>query len=108
MLAEQNNGGEMVRVTISTVDGAPPVELIHASRGKLTRAEPVAALYERGAVHHVGAFEELEDEYCQWMPGRPSPNRLDAAVFALTDLMLNKTQTTLGVPVSISKSSRWM
>lgn len=88
LLAEQNNGGEMVRVTISTIPHAPPVKLVHASRGKATRAEPVAMLYEQGRVQHVGAFPKLEDELCSWVVGDSSPNRLDALVWALTELML--------------------
>lgn len=88
LIAESNNGGEMVRVTISTIKNAPPVTLIHASRGKYTRAEPVAALYEQGKVHHVGLFANLEDELCSWVPGEDSPNRLDAAVWALTELLI--------------------
>lgn len=89
LVAEDNNGGEMVEVTIRTVDHAPPVKRIHASRGKLTRAEPVQKLYEEGRVHHVGYFSALEDELTTWRPGQPSPNRLDALVWALTELMLN-------------------
>lgn len=88
MVAESNNGGDMVKITIQTVPGAPPVRLIHASRGKLTRAEPVQKLYEDGQVHHVGTFVALERELCRWRPGDPSPNRLDADVWALTELML--------------------
>lgn len=90
LIAEQNNGGEMVSTTIGTVPGAPPVKLIHASRGKLTRAEPVSALYEQGKVHHVGRFDRLEEELTNWQPGDESPNRLDAAVWALTELMVDK------------------
>lgn len=88
LLAEANNGGDMVAITIGTVPQAPRVKLIHASRGKLTRAEPVQKLYEDGRVHHGGVFVELERELCRWRPGDPSPNRLDADVWALTELML--------------------
>lgn len=90
MIAEDNNGGEMVSLTIATVPGAPPVKRIHASRSKQARAEPVAALYEQGKVHHVGMFAKLEDELCSWEPnsGAPSPNRLDALVWALTELVV--------------------
>jgi hypothetical protein len=88
MVAESNNGGEMVEVTISTIPGAPPVTLIHASRGKLTRAEPVQALYEQGKVHHVGVFPQLEDELCSYVPGDDSPNRMDALVWAATEVLL--------------------
>lgn len=90
LIAEQNMGGEMVSVTISTVQGAPPVKLIHASRGKQVRAEPVSSLAELGKLHHVGEFDVLEDELTQWQPGGPSPNRLDALVYAVTELMLGQ------------------
>lgn len=89
LIAETNQGGEMVRTTISTVDPKVAYKGIHATRGKLTRAEPVAALYEQGKVHHVGSFADLEDQLCQWTPGSPSPDRLDALVWALTELMLD-------------------
>ena len=73
------------------VDPAVPVELVHASRGKRTRAEPVAALYEQGRVHHVGALPELEDQLCLWeaTSGEPSPDRLDALVWAVSELVVN-------------------
>jgi phage terminase large subunit-like protein len=64
---------------------------VNASRGKLTRAEPISALYEQGRIHHVGSFNALEDEMCLWLPGDPSPNRMDALVWALTDLMLGSS-----------------
>lgn len=86
MVAEQNQGGEMVTLTIHNVDDTVPVKLVHASRGKQVRAEPISALYEQGKVHHVGTFPYLEDELCLWTPGDKSPNRLDALVWALTEL----------------------
>lgn len=89
IVAEANNGGEMVALTIAQVDPKVPVKLVHASRGKATRAEPIAAQYEKRGVHHVGKFEALEDEMCLWIPGDESPNRMDALVWALTDLMLS-------------------
>lgn len=64
LVAEVNNGGEMVALTLRTVDAVVPYKAIHASRGKRTRAEPVAALYEQGKVHHVGTFPDLEDQQC--------------------------------------------
>ena len=88
IVAEANQGGEMVALTIRTVDPRVPVKLVHASRGKRTRAEPVAALYEQGRVKHVGAFPNLEDQMRTWVPGDASPDRVDAAVWALTELML--------------------
>lgn len=87
IIAESNNGGEMVSQTIKTVDPSVPVRLVHASRGKQTRAEPISAIYEQGRGHHVGSFPALEDELCLWQPGMGnSPNRLDALVWAFTDL----------------------
>jgi len=88
IIAESNQGGEMVAQVIGQVDPKVPVTLVHASRGKQTRAEPIAAQYEQGRVHHVGVFKLLEDELCLWLPGDSSPNRLDALVWALTELML--------------------
>lgn len=90
IVAESNQGGEMVATTIATVDPNVRVRLVHASRGKQVRADPVAALYEHGRVHHIGHFHRLEDEMCLWMPGGPSPNRLDAMVYAITALKLQR------------------
>jgi hypothetical protein len=93
VIAEANQGGEMVRHTINSVEGGEDVKvtLVHASLGKQARAEPIAARYEKGRVHHIGLFDGLEDEYCWWVPGTgESPNRLDAAVWALTKLLLVK------------------
>lgn len=87
IVAEDNNGGEMVEAVIKQVDPAAYVKRVHASRGKATRAEPVAAIAEQGRDHHVGSFPALEDELCLWMPGDASPNRLDAKVWAITELM---------------------
>ena len=91
LVAEVNNGGEMVELTVRTIDTNVSYKSVHASRGKQTRAEPIAALYEQGRCHHVGLFGELEDEMCQWMPGDGSPNRLDALVWAGTELMLDSS-----------------
>ena len=98
VVAEVNFGGAMVEHVIRTVrdDRDQPIgrnipyTSLHASRGKVARAEPVAALYEQGRVHHVGGLPELEDELCTWEPnsGMRSPNRLDWCVWALTELML--------------------
>ena len=90
IVAEVNNGGDMVGFTLKTVRSNVSYTAVHASRGKRTRAEPVAALYEQGKVHHVGAFAELEDQLTTWdsSSGDESPDRLDALVWALTDLML--------------------
>lgn len=85
---ERNYGGDMVQSTIRTVDENVSYKDVTATRGKLVRAEPICAKYEQGLVHHVGEFPELEDEMCSYVPGAKSPNRMDALVWALTDLML--------------------
>jgi hypothetical protein len=87
IVAEKNNGGEMVEAVIKQVDPKVKVKLVWASRGKATRAEPISAMSEQGRDHHVGSFPELEDELCLWIPGDDSPNRLDAKVWAYTELM---------------------
>lgn len=90
VIAEANQGGEMVAHVLWSVDPYLPVTLVHASRGKATRAEPVAALFERGLIHLVGSFPELEDQLCTWVPGEgPSPDRLDALVWAVTALFFS-------------------
>jgi phage terminase large subunit-like protein len=86
IVGEANNGGEMVEAVIKAQDRHVPVRLVHASRGKVTRAEPISLLYERGIVSHVGAFSELEDQMTTWVPGDRSPDRMDALVWALTEL----------------------
>lgn len=89
IIAESNNGGEMILYVIRTImkTSLVPVTLVHASRGKATRAEPIAALYEQGRVHHVGSFPYLEDQLCEWEPGDDSPDRLDALVWGITSLL---------------------
>nr|WP_221364407.1 terminase family protein [Sphingomonas jinjuensis] len=97
VVAEGNNGGALVTSALLAGDAELPLTLVHASRGKVARAEPVALLYERGRVKHVGAFAALEDELCGLVsggryagPGR-SPDRADALVWAVTALMLGKS-----------------
>jgi phage terminase large subunit-like protein len=94
VIAEANNGGDMVESVLRGAAPGLPVRLVHAASGKVARAEPVAALYERGKVRHAGRFPELEDELCGLCtggayhgPGR-SPDRADALVWAVTELML--------------------
>ena len=91
IVAERNQGGDMVRHTLQTEDENVPIKLVHASRGKMARAEPVSALYEQGKVKHVKGLNDLEDQMVQWEPlgSIGSPDRLDAMVWALTDLSLN-------------------
>lgn len=96
MVAETNQGGDLVEMNIRASEGGKdvPFKKIHASRGKTLRAEPVAGLYEQGRVHHVGVFPKLEDELCDWNPtdesqNKRSPNRMDWLVYALTELAIN-------------------
>ncbi len=96
VIAEDNQGGNMVESTLRAADLAMPVKRVHASRGKSARAEPVAALYEANRAFHVGAFPDLEDQMCGLVvgggyegPGR-SPDRADALVWAMTELMLGR------------------
>ena len=89
IVAEVNQGGAMVESTVRVVDPNVSYKAVHASRGKVARAEPVSALYEQGRIHHVGAFPALEDQLCDFAPGATSsPDRLDALVWAVTELML--------------------
>ena len=92
IIAEVNQGGDMVAAVIAEADPTVPVRKVRATRGKYLRAAPVAQLYEQGRVHHVGAFSDLEDEMCAFaadgLPNGRSPDRLDALVWAITDLAL--------------------
>jgi len=105
IIGEVNNGGDLVESNIRTVDRDVSYRAVRASRGKYTRAEPIAALYEQGRVHHIGSLPKLEDQMCQWDPTSSaprkqsstgdepdfsrSPDRIDALVWALTELMLH-------------------
>lgn len=91
IVAEKNQGGEMVESVIRAADRNAPVTLVHATRGKLVRAEPISALYEQNRVHHVGRFDELEDQMCSFSSDydrnqNKSPDRMDALVWGLTFL----------------------
>lgn len=100
IVAEVNNGGDLVESVIKQVDPTVRVIKVRASRGKWTRAEPVAGLYEQGRVHHVGLFSKLEDQMCDFDPSGlsqgKSPDRMDALVWAITELS-NKQQAKPGV-----------
>ncbi len=89
LIGEVNYGGDMIETILRNLDNTVSYKSVTASRGKYVRAEPIAALYERGKVHHVGGFNKLEDEMCLWLPGDKSPNRMDALVWAFTELMAN-------------------
>lgn len=95
IIVERNFGGDMVRHTIKTVDGGSrvPIKEVHVSRGKSIRAEPISVLYQEGRGHHVGHFPKLEDELCNWVPGDPSPNRLDALVIGASFLNKKRGRT---------------
>jgi phage terminase large subunit-like protein len=101
IVAEVNNGGDLVEMVIKALDPHIPVRKVNASRGKRTRAEPVAMMYgepssphtwDRARVHHVRSRDlaQLEDQMCTWVPdtGQPSPDRLDSLVWGMTDLLL--------------------
>ncbi len=101
IIGEVNNGGDLVEANLRTANQAISYKAVHASRGKRTRAEPIAALYEQGKVHHVGGFAELEDQMCNFTPDArysdsDSPDRVDALVWALTELMLVDVEAEVG------------
>ncbi len=93
---EVNQGGDMCRSTIHAVDPSVPVKKVRASKGKQTRAEPIAVLYDKHRIHHVGVLVDLEGQMCTWVPGDDSPDRMDALVWALTYLFPDLTS----VPVA--------
>jgi phage terminase large subunit-like protein len=110
IVGEVNNGGDLVEANLRAVDANVPYRKVWASRGKAVRAEPVAALYEQGRVHHVMRdgthgtdFDKLEDEMCSYVPGvtGKSPNRMDALVWAITDLLIDPAPQTVTVPVGV-------
>jgi phage terminase large subunit-like protein len=105
VVAEVNQGGALVETLLRQIDPLVPVKSVHARRGKYLRAEPVAALYEQGRVFHVGTFPKLEDQMCSFTHDgmvnknitnrsviNKSPDRLDALVWAITDLLLAPRQ----------------
>jgi phage terminase large subunit-like protein len=104
IVAEANQGGDMVRHTLKTVRDNMPIRLVHASVSKQARAEPVSALYEQKKITHCKAFAELEDQLCTWEPlsGDPSPDRLDALVWALTELFLRGGEPLRMVPAYVA------
>ena len=106
VVAEGNRGGEMVESTLRAADVAMPIKRVHARVGKVARAEPVAALYEAGRAHHVGAFPALEDQLCGLItgggyegPGR-SPDRADALVWAMSEAMLGRGYSAPSIRVA--------
>jgi phage terminase large subunit-like protein len=101
IVAEINQGGEMVKAVIAQVDDTVPVRTVHATRGKWLRAEPVAALYAQGKVRHAAGLSALEDEMCSFGPDGfadgHSPDRVDALVWAVTELMLREEPRVRGL-----------
>ena len=101
IIAEVNNGGDMVESILRNIDSGISYSAVRAKRGKVLRAEPISALYERGLVHHVGLpsnFVDLEDQMCSYIGevGEKSPDRLDALVWALTELSCGNNETSCG------------
>ena len=91
IVAEVNNGGDLVERLLRGIDLNIPYRSVRATRGKLVRAEPIAALYEQRRVHHIGYFPELESQMCSYLgETKPSPDRLDALVWGLTELSKSK------------------
>jgi phage terminase large subunit-like protein len=94
IVAEINNGGDMVEATLRMIDPNVPFSAVRAARGKVARAEPVAALYEQGRIHHIGTFAQLEDQMCSFTSDFDrttagySPDRVDALVWAFTELLV--------------------
>lgn len=111
IVAETNQGGDMVRTIIRSVSPTAAYKGIHATKGKYTRAEPISALYEQNKVKHVGCFQKLEEELTEWTPGADSPNRLDAVVWAFTELMLVGDRYSGTIDLSgngdLTKTNRW-
>ncbi len=118
VVAEVNQGGDLVEATVRTVDENVSFKSVRATRGKVMRAEPVAALYEQGRVHHVGMLAKLEDQMCDWDPAggadpadmRPkrnvdSPDRVDALVWGITEIMLNEAFSTEKAPDVVTEDS---
>ena len=99
IVVETNYGGDMVRTTLENIDESPRIEEVNSRRGKVIRADPVVAIYEKERVHHVGtALGELEDQLVSWVPGNDSPDRLDALVHGLTNLAKTFEPATVADP----------
>jgi phage terminase large subunit-like protein len=128
IVAEVNNGGDLVEATIRQVDPNVPFSAVHATRGKVIRAEPISALYEQGRVHHVGLFPILEDQMCAFSHDydrsqNGSPDRMDALVWALSEIMVTtnnigfldfyrseaaKLNASPSIPKPITRSDVWV
>jgi len=111
VVAEKNNGGDLVESNLRAIMANIPLKLVFAKDGKITRAEPVSSLYERTPpmVYHVGVFPELEEQMLTYTgdPKQASPDRMDALVWALTELMLDSIPTPMVGPVSVEGENFW-
>ena len=107
IIGEANQGGDMVEHTIHSVEPMAAYKSVHATKGKYSRAEPVSALYEQGRCHHMGTFGALEDQFCEWEQGSDSPDRLDAAVWAFTELMLGSGPAQIVMPGGNTRDSKF-
>ena len=108
VVVEKNQGGAMIAHVLRLTPGGAslPITEVWASRGKVTRAEPIANLWEQGRAHHVGAFPQLEDQQRTYVPGETSPDRMDALVWAYTDLFPNETAHLPRRPAPPNRSVR--
>jgi phage terminase large subunit-like protein len=110
VVAETNFGGPMVAANLRNLRQHLPIKEVHASRGKIIRAEPISTLYENGTIWHAGVFPMLEDQLTTWVPGMPSPDRLDALVWAMTELhgfvadWIPGTAAVIGQPLAATKA----
>lgn len=108
IVIETNQGGEMATGTLTAVRAGLPIRAVHAAKGKVARAEPVSALYEQGRVHHVGSLPALEDQLTTYVPGATSPDRLDALVWAMTDLIVAQpAPAPIVAPPTLGHRSMW-
>lgn len=113
IVAEVNQGGQMVEATLRMVDPTVSYQSVHAKRGKVLRAEPVSALYEQKRVRHVGAFPQLEDQMCSFTADFDrarmgfSPDRVDALVYALTQLIVEVRSPPIVAPIIVTLESRY-
>lgn len=96
IIAETNNGGMLVETVLRQIEPTIPYKSVTASRGKVTRAEPISALSEQGKIHHAGYFPQLENQLTTYVPGDKSPDRLDAFVWAMHELMISP-RASMGV-----------
>ena len=109
IVCEKNFGGDMITAVIRSIDANVPVKLVIASRGKAVRAEPVVSCYEQGKVPHVGMLPVLEDQQMSWDPdgNDPSPDRLDALVWCITELVSASPPMQINPKVFETTSARW-